>query len=123
MKYIIAALMIFSFSSCEKEATGYGNCTIGVSNSTPTRYYLQVLLDDKDAGHFFVEASQTGNYTSSLLCNDLVYTANLDNVTILTYVSSGKHTFKLKDSNTGAIKSSGEFTMTADGCISKQVNF
>jgi hypothetical protein len=118
--FILVAIIFIVFVSCEKES-GYGNYIIGISNSTPTTYNLEVFLDGTSKGTFFAMASQTGNYTD--LCGDLVYAANLDNVYILTYVPSGTHTLELKHVSSGNVASTVDFTMAVDGCISQQFNF
>lgn len=81
---------------------------------------MQVILDEDAKGIFFVEPNQQGNY--SALCDDLVNSANLRNVFILTFVSSVSHTLKLKDYETGQIFIQKKFNMKAEDCISQQFN-
>ena len=124
IKFLIILLASFFNLSCEKEETGgYGNYIIGISNSTSKRYHLNVIMDGETQGGFFVEATQTGNYSSGL-CSDLVRTVNLDNVKVLTLVPTGKHKIVIKDYTTGKVMvSEYEITMKADGCFSQQIEF
>ena len=120
-KFLVAVSILMIFGSCEiPEESGYGNYIIGISNSTPKNFLLEVYLDGVFSGSFVVKASQQGNYTH--LCGDLVYAANLDNVFILTLVSSGQHTVELKYSPSKAEAYTGHFKMTADGCISQELD-
>ncbi len=107
-------------SSCEEEGTGSGNYIIGVSNASNKTIQMEVVLDGQSQGIFFVKAGQQGNYSS--LCGDLVYAANLDNVRILTYVSSGKHNLKLQDFDTKFVFIEKTIEMKGDDCISQQFN-
>jgi hypothetical protein len=119
---LAAALLIIVFSACDETESGYGTYTIGVSNSKGNNYNLAVYLDGASKGSFIVKAYQQGNYLGR--CSDLVHTATLDNVYIISYVSAGKHSMELKDvSKNNAVVATGSFTMKADGCISQQIDF
>ncbi|PRZ23308.1 hypothetical protein [Flavobacterium granuli] len=121
IKRLLFVLLIpILISSCEADTSGYGNYIIGVSNASSKKIQMEVVLDGQSQGIFFVMAGQQGNYSS--LCNDLVHAANLDNVRILTFVSSGKHKLKLQDFDTKFVFIETTFEMKADDCISQQFN-
>lgn len=109
---------VLLFSGCDKsEKSGYGNYIISVSNSTSQDYWVIPKIDGESQGMFYINANYTVSWSVTSPCDDLVQTANMNNVRIFNYIKNGEHTFELVDYATNSSLTTVTFTMTADGCV------
>ena len=105
-------ILIGALSSCEKD--GYGYFIVAVSNSTANSSHVSIQIDDESKGSMIIQPYQ--QVTTSGLCSDKVYAAQLDNVYVLSYVPSGNHVLKLVDTSTGQVLGSKNIVVVTNNC-------
>ena len=104
------------FNSCKKEG-GYGNYIISVSNYRTTQYHVKARIDGEEQGAFFIEPQYSVSWSVTSPCADLVQTAGMTNVKIMTYVPAGTHTFELIDVYTNQVLYTVGFEIEGNQCI------